>query len=86
MMNVRNVCSELPLVKLNDGTLLCAKSLISVSQEDGSGYSWNLLYKIDDRLIEGWVRFSMPACYPIAMNLGSVRAMREGYSYWRADV
>lgn len=74
------------MVRLNDGTLLCAKSLISVSQEDGSGYSWNLLYKLNDRLIEGWIRFSIPACEANAMTLGSVKALRESTFTWRADL
>ena len=86
MMNVTDVCSELPTVKLNDGTLLRAKRLISVVQEDGSGYSWNLIYKIDDRLIEGHVFFAKPSREPTAMTLGSVSVMREGIGYWRANL
>ena len=61
-MNVAKVCSNLPMVKMNDETIVDERNVIEVSMEDGSGFSWNLKMKVNESVYDVHARFTNPSC------------------------
>jgi hypothetical protein len=78
MMNVAKVCSNLPMVRMNDETLLDERSLIEVTMEDGSGFSWNLKMMVNDKVYNAYARFTNPSCRIESMVIEGVQVNFHG--------
>jgi hypothetical protein len=73
MMNAYEVCSNLPMVRMNDDTILNERNVIELMMEDGSGYSWNLKLKVNDKVYSTYVRFTNPSSRIEAMVIEGVQ-------------
>lgn len=81
MMNVAKVCSNLPMVRMNDDTILDERNVIEVTMEDGSGYSWNMKMKVNDKVYNVYAKFTNPSgrlesmvIEGVQVNLGGIMA------------
>lgn len=81
MMNVAKVCSNLPMVRMNDDTILDERNVIEVTMEDGSGYSWNMKMKVNEKVYTVYAKFTNPSgrlesmvIEGVQVNLGSIMA------------
>lgn len=81
MMNVAKVCSNLPMVRMNDDTILDERNVIEVTMEDGSGYSWNMKMKVNEKVYNVYAKFTNPSgrlesmvIEGVQVNLGGIMA------------
>jgi hypothetical protein len=61
MMNAYEVCSNFPMVRMNDEKIIDERNIVEMMMEDGSGYSWNLKLRVNDRYYNTYVRFISPS-------------------------
>ena len=78
MMNVANVCSNLPMVRMNDETRLDERNLIEVTMEDGSGFSWNMKMMVNDKVYNVYAKFTNPSCRIESMVIEGVQVNLQG--------
>lgn len=66
------------MVKMNDETILDERNLVEVTMEDGSGYSWNMKMKVNNKVYNVYAKFTNPSCRIESMNIEGVQVNLHG--------
>lgn len=66
------------MVKMNDETILDERNVIEVTMEDGSGFSWNMKMKVNNKVYNVYAKFTNPSCRIESMNIEGVQVNLHG--------